>query len=58
MHLPLIGEGRDGEFPARDLLCCHSEQRSRAQRDSESLTPLPMRHSGLRAGIPCEFRRF
>ena len=24
MLLPLIGEGRDGEFPARDLFCRHS----------------------------------
>ena len=37
--LPLIEEGRDGEFPVWDLLCCHSEQRSKAERDSESLTP-------------------
>ena len=35
MLLPLIGEGRDGECPARDSRR-HSEQRSRAERDSES----------------------
>ena len=36
MLLPLIGEGWDGECPARVLCCRHSEQRSNAQRDSES----------------------
>ena len=37
MLLPLIGEGRDGGCPARVLLSMrHSEQRSRAERDSES----------------------
>ena len=24
IHLPLIGEGRDGEYPVRDLFCHHS----------------------------------
>ena len=33
--LPLIGEGWDGEYPARDSRR-HSEQRSKAERDSES----------------------
>ena len=34
MLLPLIGEGRDGECPARDSRR-HSEPRSKAERDSE-----------------------
>ena len=34
MLLPLIGEGRDGEYPVRDLFCCHSVL------DTESLTSI------------------
>ena len=98
MLLPLIGEGWDGEYPVRGLFYRHSEQRSKAVRDSESSslgtminysTPFnssnyatlnqlciqahssslrcggslckvqsdkKMRHSGLRAGVPCKPR--
>ena len=37
--LPRLGEGWDGECPARVLSFRHSEQRSKAERDSESPAP-------------------
>ena len=55
MLLPLIGEGRDGEFPARDLFCRHSEQRSVIQNP---LQLLPMRHTGLDTESPTSSEGF
>ena len=46
--LPLIGEGRDGEFPVRAFFQCvilnSGAKRSVIQNP---LHPLPMRHTGL-----------
>ena len=37
MLLPLIGEGRDGEYPVRDLFCCHSVLDTESPSSSEGV---------------------
>ena len=57
--LPRLGEGWDEVFPAKALFFYrHSEQLSKAQRDSESPATLPMRHSVLDTESPASIKCF